>query len=29
MRQLCGDAYVLHFLFTTYDAKEVRALLTS
>lgn len=24
MRQLCADAYFLHFLFVTYDAKEVR-----
>ncbi len=23
MRQLCADAYFLHFLFVTYDAKEV------
>ena len=25
MRQLCADAYFLHFLFVTYDAKEVRS----
>ena len=23
MRQLCADAYFLHFLYVTYDAKEV------
>ena len=26
MRQLCADAYFLHFLFVTYDAKEVRSM---
>ena len=27
MRQLCADAYFLLFLYTTYDAKEVRCAL--
>ena len=27
MRQLCADAYFLLFLYTTYDAKEVRHVL--
>lgn len=26
MRQLCADAYFLHFLFVTYDAKEVHSM---